>query len=94
MESLRNLIIGKIFKLWFDMKLWNEKHILRSWAFTKLTLWELPADWSKWTCYHLMNQPDKVYHKNSLMCIPNCQSLILIGLINERFTVITNEKLG
>ncbi len=28
-----------------------------------LTPWELPADWSKWTYYHLLNQLAKVYHK-------------------------------
>ena len=82
--------VSSIYNLLNKFSIVNRRHVVNMKPmhcrtcslYIALILWELPSDWSKWACYHLLSQSDKVYHKNSLMCkfvIPSCQSLTLIG---------------
>ena len=54
--------------------------------------WELPADWSKGICYHLLSQSQKVYHVKFVMQL--FQSLILIGLSRTLGNYTPKSKSG
>ncbi len=62
---------------------------------TFLTPWELPADWSKWVFNHIepIREGVKKYSLMHKFVVWHFQSCIMIGLKNEEFMNLINQKI-
>ena len=60
-----------------------------------LSPWEVPAGWSKGIFYHLLNQSEGELENQSHIkfVMRHFQTSIIIGLTNDYFMILTNQKL-